>query len=1044
MYSVLYVDDEEVLLELGKTFLEMSGSLTVVTALSAAEAIEYLKTNSVDCIISDYQMPEMDGIAFLKYVRANLGLLPFILFTGRGREEVVIEAFSHAADFYLQKGGDPTAQFVELEHKVRLAAERRRTQDELKGSRQRMADIINHLPDATFAIDLEHRVIAWNIAMEEMSGVKKEEILGKTDQSYAIPFYGEKRPLLLDLILNDDPITAKKYPFIKKKGSKLISEIYLQRLYGGKGAYLWFIASPLYDADGHIVGAIESIRDVTDPHKARDELMASQERCRAVVEDQTEFISRFLPDGTHLFVNEAYCRYFGKTPAEIVGTRFRPEVYPEDVQKISAHLMSLTPDNPEKTIEHRIILPGGITRWQQWSDRAIFDDQGKVREFQSVGRDITDQKRSEDELRRAYEELTAVEEEMRAQYEELKNREDAIRESERKLQGIVRGSPIPQFVIGKDHTVISWNHALEEYSNIQAADVIGTKDPWKAFYLEKRPVLADLIIDNHMDEIARWYAGKFSPSKYVDGAVEATDFFPRMGTNGTWLFFTASVIRDSHGNVIGAVETLEDITGTKRKEEELRASEEKYRAILNDMQDTYYRSDREGNLIMLSPSGVRLLGYDSVDEMLGKSIAGTFYYDPEQRDNFLSAMAKDGIITGMETILKRRDGSPVTVATNSHKYFDRAGNFLGVEGTFRDISNQKRSDEILQENEERYRALFESTGTAMVLLEENTIISIPNAEFVRLSGYSREEIEGKMSWTALVVKEDLDRMLAQHRLRRERREEALRNYDFRLVTKSGEIRNIYLTIDVIPGTKQSVASLMDITDNVRAQESLKVANRKLNLLNSITRHDILNQLTSLFGFLELVNRKVTDPTLISYLEREKKAAESIRSHIEFTKDYQEVGVRVPEWQRVDKVIRNAGQLVGLKGISLTVDVGDVEVYADLLLQKVFYTLIDNATRHGGQVTTIRFSLEESPEVLIILCEDDGIGVPADAKEKIFQRQYFQNTGLGLFLSQEILSITGLNLKETGISGDGARFEIHVPKEAFRHPAEPADKKPVLP
>jgi PAS domain S-box-containing protein len=1036
VYSVLYVDDEPVLLELGKTFLEMSGDLHVETSTSAAEAIELLKVRTVDCIIADYQMPLMDGIAFLKHIRAQMGLLPFILFTGRGREEVVIEAFSHAADFYLQKGGDPKAQFVELEHKVKLAIERRRTQEELKGSRQRMSDIIDHLPDATFAIDLQHKVIAWNYAMEEMTGIKKEEILGSSDQSYAIPFYGIKRPLLLDLILKEDPEIIKKYPYITRKGRKLISEIFIPLLNGGKGAYLWFIASPLYDTEENVIGAIESIRDVTGPHKAKDELMASQERYRAVVEDQTEFISRFLPDGTHIFVNEAYCRYFEKTAQEIIGTRFRPDLFPEDKKMIRNHLANLTPDHPENTISHRIIMPGGMVRWQQWSDRAIFNEQGLVREYQSVGRDVTDQKRAEDELRRAYEEITATGEEMRAQYEELEMNEDALRESERKLQGIVKGSPIPQFVIDKDHRVISWNHALEEYSGIRATDILGTTDPWMAFYKKKRPVLADLIIDNSVEDINEWYTGKYARSRYVEGGFEATDFFPHMGENGKWLFFTASAILDSQGNIIGAVETLEDVTDIKQQEVDLRTSEAKYRTILEDMQDTYYRSDKAGNLIMISPSGVRLLGYDSVDEMLGKSIAGTFYYDPQQRDSFLAAIAKDGSVTGMETFLKRKDGSIVTVSTNSHKYFDRAGIFLGVEGTFRDITGQRVCEKARQDSEERYRALFENTGTAMVLLEEDTVISIANAEFIRMSGYSREEIEEKIRWTTLVVKEDLDRMLAQHRLRRDRHEEALINYEFRFVTKGGEIRNIYLTIDLIPGTKQSVASLMDITDKIRAQESLKMANHKLNLLNSITRHDILNQLTSISGFLQLVEQKVTDPTLLSYLEREKKAVESVRSHIGFTKDYQEVGVKTPEWQRIDDIVRKAALTLSIKNSMISQDLRNIEVFADHLMQKVFYTLIENAIRHGGPVTKIRFSYEEFPHELVIACEDNGTGIPADAKEKIFQRKYYQNTGLGLFLSQEILSITGMSIKETGIPGKGARFEIHVPKGAYRFAGKP--------
>jgi PAS domain S-box-containing protein len=228
-----------------------------------------------------------------------------------------------------------------------------------------------------------------------------------------------------------------------------------------------------------------------------------------------------------------------------------------------------------------------------------------------------------------------------------------------------------------------------------------------AFYEKKRPVLADLLIDNATKEIESWYSGKYSPSRYVEGAFEATDFFPHMGESGKWLSFTAFAIRDSEGIVIGAVETLEDVTDIKLQEEELRAGEQKYRTILEDMQDTYYRSDKAGNLIMLSPSGVRLLGYDSVDEMLGKPIAPTFYYNPEQRDRFLSEISKNGVVTMMETILKRRDGSPVIVSTNSHKYFDRNGNYLGVEGTFRDISGKKRADEALKESVERYRAIFE-------------------------------------------------------------------------------------------------------------------------------------------------------------------------------------------------------------------------------------------------------------------------------------------------------------------------------------------------
>ena len=127
MISVLYVDDEPALLEIGKLFLEEGGAFAVDTLTSAQKALTRLDVSRYDAIISDYQMPGMDGIAFLKALRARGDTTPFIIFTGKGREEVVIQALNEGADFYLQKGGDPKPQFIELEHKLRLAVQKQRS-----------------------------------------------------------------------------------------------------------------------------------------------------------------------------------------------------------------------------------------------------------------------------------------------------------------------------------------------------------------------------------------------------------------------------------------------------------------------------------------------------------------------------------------------------------------------------------------------------------------------------------------------------------------------------------------------------------------------------------------------------------------------------------------------------------------------------------------------------------------------------------------------------------------------------------------------------
>ncbi len=137
------------------------------------------------------------------------------------------------------------------------------------------------------------------------------------------------------------------------------------------------------------------------------------------------------------------------------------------------------------------------------------------------------------------------------------------------LTSVIQGSPIPQFVIDREHRVVYWNKALEHYSKIKAADIVGTTRHWKAFYKEERPCMADLLVEGAVDEMPRWYGNKYSKSKLLEEAFEATDFFPGLGDGGKWLYFTATAIKDSKGNVIGAVETLEDVTERKKAAEEL-------------------------------------------------------------------------------------------------------------------------------------------------------------------------------------------------------------------------------------------------------------------------------------------------------------------------------------------------------------------------------------------------------------------------------------------------------------------------------------------
>ena len=272
MYHILYVDDEKDLLDIGKIFLERGGDFSVDTTPSATAALPLIQKKAYDAVVSDYQMPGLDGIAFLKKVRETGNTIPFILFTGRGREEIAIQALNEGADFYLQKSGDPVAQFTELAHKVKQAAGRRKAEASVRDLERRQQDIINFLPDPTFAIDGNGTVIAWNRALEEMTGVPAGEMLGKGDHEYALPIYGQRRVMLADLLLSPPGTdTTRLYSRFNIDGNTITAETSVPHLQG-KPRTLWGKASFLYDRQGNVIGAIESIRDITERRLAEDAL----------------------------------------------------------------------------------------------------------------------------------------------------------------------------------------------------------------------------------------------------------------------------------------------------------------------------------------------------------------------------------------------------------------------------------------------------------------------------------------------------------------------------------------------------------------------------------------------------------------------------------------------------------------------------------------------------------------------------------------------------------------------------------------------------
>jgi len=264
MLSVLLIDDQNPLLEVMHPLLERKGHMTVRTALSAKEALDLLAVTTFDAMIVDYDLPEINGIEFLKIIRAKGDTTPIIIFTGVGREFAAIEALNFGADFFLKKGDDVQAQLIEMETMIHHAVDRRNMGKGPGTAQKILSDAFNFFNEAAFVIDREGKVIVWNKGMTELTGLQPDKILGRGDWEYSIPFFGHKSPMLSDLIFQDEAaLLENNYSIIEKeKGTvtawvKAIPE-------EGRQTVLWMKSTALYDSKGVFIGVMGKVRDITE------------------------------------------------------------------------------------------------------------------------------------------------------------------------------------------------------------------------------------------------------------------------------------------------------------------------------------------------------------------------------------------------------------------------------------------------------------------------------------------------------------------------------------------------------------------------------------------------------------------------------------------------------------------------------------------------------------------------------------------------------------------------------------------------------------
>jgi len=705
MITILCVDDEQDLLEVAQLFLEESGAFKVVTATSAREALASASVTPYDAIISDYQMPGMNGIEFLKEVRRRFGDLPFILFTGRGREEVVIDAINNGADFYLQKGGEPEAQFAELAHKIRQAVARRRAEHQRTESEKRLLDIINFLPDATFAIDRSGHVIAWNRAMEEMTGRTAGEMLGKGEYEYAVPFYGIRRPILIDLVFSSLDEIRKHYSSVNIDGEILTGE-FLDATPKGRACTLWARAAPLYNNQGAITGAIESIRDITE-RKQAEHALQERERTLRINEERLVMAQEIGRTGSWeynlqtdaIWGSAEGLRIFGFPPVAGDFPITKIEACIPDRERVHQALVNLITKGDEYNLEYGINpADGSSPRVIHSIARLEKDAGGNPLKIRGVIQDITERKRGEDEI--AFKNIILS------------------TQQETTLDAIL--------IVDENGKILNYNQNFIRIWGIPDNLIATREDAPVLHYVNEQLVDPDAFLSrvrylyDHKEEKS------FEELPLKDGRVLERFSAPMLGEGERYF---------------GRVWYFRDISARKQAEEKTRESEAKFYRLHTNMTEgaalhtlIYDEAGIPVDYVIIeaNPAFEKHLGIPR-NRVIGKTSREAYGVAEPPYLDLYARVALTGKPESFETYFP-----PLDRYFSISAYCPAKGSFATI---FEDITARKRADAALRESEARYRDLADLLPLMVFELDTEFRITYANRRTLAVFGFTEEDIE---------------------------------------------------------------------------------------------------------------------------------------------------------------------------------------------------------------------------------------------------------------------------------------------------------------
>ncbi|MDD4137539.1 MAG: PAS domain S-box protein, partial [Methanoregula sp.] len=705
---ILLIEDDKAHQDLIlRAFRDDPERFRVSIAASLLEARQILERDPPDLIIADWNLPDGKGLDILPR-REGVVTIPLIITTSFGDEHLAVEIMKSGAIDYVVKSA---TMFRELPHIARRALreweniqKRKQAEDVVQDTRKRLADILGFLPDAVLAIDIEGRVIAWNREMEALTGVAAADMLGKGDHEYSIPFYGVRRPLLVDLVLKDDPEVEKNYQHLRHDGEKAITaETYIPTLFKGRGVFLWGIASPLSDSAGNCIGAIEVIRDITEKKRSEELLRQREAMLETLLNAPHDTIALLDRKGIIIGINEEGARRLGGTVQSVTG-RCTYDLLPGEV----AEQRKARIDRVFETGEPAVF---DDTRSGIYLHNEVFpvfsQDHSSVENIAIFASDITDRKKTE----------------------------LALQESERKYRFLIDNVRDIVWQTTTDLTFTYLSPATETLTGYLPNDLIGTS----LFTILTGPSVR--VVQQRLAERMEDYShGSRDLATVFEAEIRKKD------GGVLWLEISSNAVFAPDGTIAGFQGISRDITERKRAEKALIESEERFRDLFNNMSAgvVIYEATPDGKDFIIRDINQAVETIEKVkkDEIIGRSVLEVF-----------PGVTEFGLFTVIQRVARTGipEAHPVSMYHDNrisgwrenYVYKLPSGEVVAI---YEDVTGKKQAEEKLRESEEKARSLMNVPSIGAFIIDREGMVLDVNETI--LTGYhtSREKILGTPLW----------------------------------------------------------------------------------------------------------------------------------------------------------------------------------------------------------------------------------------------------------------------------------------------------------